>query len=98
MDEKKPINFSGRNMLKPGKNYEEIRQAFRWEVPEQYNLGIDVCDKHPANKRALIYEDEAGNVTTYTFGQLSKFSNRCRLTRTINAQNKYCIWLMIRDI
>lgn len=63
-------------MLKPGKNYEEIRQAFRWEVPEQYNLGIDVCDKHPANKRALIYEDEAGNVTTYTFGQLSKFSNR----------------------
>ncbi len=63
-------------MLKPGKSYEEIRQAFRWEVPEQYNLGIDVCDKHPANKRALIYEDEAGNVTTYTFGQLRKLSNR----------------------
>ena len=63
-------------MLKPGKSYEEIRQAFRWEVPEQYNLGSDVCDKHPANKRALIYEDEAGNVTTYTFGQLRKLSNR----------------------
>ena len=63
-------------MLKPGKSYEEIRQAFRWEVPEQYNLGIDVCDKHPANKRALIYEDEASNVTTYTFGQLRKLSNR----------------------
>ncbi len=63
-------------MLKPSKSYEEIRQAFRWEVPEQYNLGIDVCDKHPANKRALIYEDEASNVTTYTFGQLRKLSNR----------------------
>jgi len=63
-------------MLRPGKSYEEICQAFRWKVPEKYNLGVDVCDKHPANRLALIYEDETGNVTTYTFGQLRALSNR----------------------
>ncbi|MGB1546943.1 MAG: acyl-CoA synthetase [Alphaproteobacteria bacterium] len=62
-------------MLKAGKTYEEIRKAFRWEVPKTYNIGVDVCDRQPPAARALIYEDENGKVATYTFGDLRRLSN-----------------------
>ncbi|KAF1042149.1 MAG: hypothetical protein GAK35_02892 [Herbaspirillum frisingense] len=25
--------------------YEEIASGFRWNIPEHYNIGVDVCDK-----------------------------------------------------
>ena len=35
-------------MLKQGSSYEAVREAFRWEIPERYNMGVDVCDKFAA--------------------------------------------------
>ncbi len=65
-------------MLKKGNSYQEVYDAFSWQIPEQYNIGVDICDKHPAgrNKTALIYETDDGDVNTFTFGDFIKWSNQ----------------------
>ena len=65
-------------MLKPGDSYEAVYNTFRWKIPEYYNMGVDVCDKH-AHQRyrlALIYENEAGRIEKYTFWQLKRLTNQ----------------------
>ena len=42
--------------------YEEAVAAHEWRVPERYNIAVDCCDKHPADKLAMIHEDFEGNV------------------------------------
>jgi acetyl-CoA synthetase len=65
-------------MLKPGKNYDEVYNSFRWEIPEYFNMGVDICDKwaHQRYRLALIYEDEKGAVEQYAFWDLKRLSNR----------------------
>ena len=65
-------------MLTNGQSYDEVYKAFRWEVPEFYNIGVDICDKWAAHKKrlALIYLDENGQVVRYTFRDLKRYSNR----------------------
>ncbi|MEA3348696.1 MAG: hypothetical protein U9Q39_06520 [Pseudomonadota bacterium] len=50
-------------MLNPGKTYAEVYASFHWEVPEFYNIGVDICDKwaKDPSRLALIYENEAGS-------------------------------------
>ena len=65
-------------MLKRGSTYDDVYRSFQWNIPEFYNMGVDVCDKH-AHQRyrlALIYENEAGQVEKYTFRQLKRLSNQ----------------------
>lgn len=65
-------------MLPHGKTYQEMVDAFRWEVPEYYNIAVDICDKWaPQRYRlALIYEGEDGTLRHYTFWELKRLSNR----------------------
>ncbi len=65
-------------MLKPGATYEDVYRSFQWNIPEYYNIGIDVCDKHAHQQSllALIYETESGEVEKYTFRELKRLSNR----------------------
>ena len=65
-------------MLKSGENYDEVYNSFQWEVPEFYNIGVDICDKWAAEheRLALIYETESGRVKKYTFADLKRLSNR----------------------
>src|SRR5215210_6150309 len=56
--------------------YEEAVAAHRWEVPERYNIADDCCDKHPADKLAMIHEDFRGNVREVRWGELQELSNR----------------------
>jgi acetyl-CoA synthetase len=65
-------------MLNKKKTYEDVYRSFEWQIPEYYNMGVDVCDKH-AHQRyrlALIYEDESGQVEKYTFWRLKRLSNQ----------------------
>jgi len=68
----------GNTMLRPGKTYQEVYQAFQWEIPEFYNIGVDICDKWATqpNRLALIYETEDGRVEKYTFRDLKRRSNQ----------------------
>jgi acetyl-CoA synthetase len=65
-------------MLKRGDTYEEVYGSFKWEIPEFYNIGVDICDKwaHQRYRTALIYEDAQGRVAKYTFWDLKNISNR----------------------
>ena len=65
-------------MLRPGKSYDEVYDSFKWRIPDSYNIGIDICDKHAQQKDrlALIYETEDGRVTKYSFNDLKRFSNQ----------------------
>ncbi len=37
-------------MLTPHKSYEEVYGSFRWQIPEFYNIGVDVSDKWASDK------------------------------------------------
>ena len=65
-------------MLKQAESYEEVYGSFSWEVPQFLNMGGEVCDKHAdANgaRTALIFENENGDVTQYSFQALKGLSN-----------------------
>ena len=61
-----------------GKTYEEVCRNFKWEIPQYYNIGVDVCDKWAADKNrlALIYVNPHGIDRKYTFSELKNTSNR----------------------
>jgi acetyl-CoA synthetase len=65
-------------MLKPGKTYDDVYNTFKWQIPQFYNIGIDICDKwaDQGKRPALIYEDEKGRVVRYTFRDLKNLSNK----------------------
>lgn len=72
-------------MLK-GRTYEEVYENFRWEIPEYYNVGVDVCDKWANEKHrlALIYIDKEGKDHKYSFWELKNLSNQ--LANALRAQ------------
>ncbi|MFQ5993833.1 MAG: acyl-CoA synthetase [Acidiferrobacterales bacterium] len=60
------------------KDFDAIHSSFRWQVPEYYNIALEVCDRHVqyADKTALYYENEDGEAQSYTFGQIRTLSDR----------------------
>ena len=32
-------------MLNQATNYTDLERSFVWQLPEKYNIGVDVCDK-----------------------------------------------------
>ena len=66
-------------MLKRGRDYQEIYDGFRWEIPRLYNIAVDICDRHAdgAHGTALIYQDPTtDDVVEYSFRRLKGLSNR----------------------
>jgi acetyl-CoA synthetase len=65
-------------MLRKSDSYAQLYQTFQWDLPTYYNIGIDICDRHAdgRNRPALIYEDQDGRVSRFSFDDLSKLSNR----------------------
>jgi acetyl-CoA synthetase len=65
-------------MLQKAASYEALLGTFRWQVPEHYNIGVDVCDRHATGERrlALVFQDEDGAVHRFTFDDIKAQSNR----------------------
>src|SRR3954453_21675007 len=63
-------------------SYEDACSQHSWQVPERYNIASDVCDKHPRDKLAMIWEDWRGNERRVSWGELqdlsAKFANVLR--------------------
>src|SRR4051812_35448506 len=57
-------------------SYEDAVAAHEWRVPERYNIAADCCDKHPADKLAMIHEDFEGTGREIRWGELQEWSNR----------------------
>lgn len=66
-------------MLQQQRSLAATRAAFRWEIPEFYNIGVDICDRWATaepDRLAIIDVSEGGPVTEVSFGQLRAMSNR----------------------
>ena len=60
-------------------NWESLRAAHRWQMPDRYNLAWDMCEKWAEaepDRTALIYLRPDWAVREYSFAQLSRTSNR----------------------
>jgi acetyl-CoA synthetase len=56
-------------------SYEEACAAHRWEVPPTYNIAADVCDKHPREKPAMVWESFDGSRRELVWGELQDLAN-----------------------
>lgn len=57
-------------------DYEGLRRAFRWQIPENFNIGRGCSDHQDAASPALIHVTRTGEVDNYTFGDITQLSNR----------------------
>jgi acetyl-CoA synthetase len=57
-------------------SYEDACATHRWEVPERYNIAQDVCDKHPPDKLAMVWERFDGAQRELTWGELQALANQ----------------------
>jgi acetyl-CoA synthetase len=66
-------------MLPDASTYEELCARFRWEIPQRYNIGVDICDRwadKDPSRIALEYVTQSGATARYSFGDLKGLSNR----------------------
>jgi acetyl-CoA synthetase len=56
--------------------YEQIRAEHEWHVPDRYNIAQDVCDKHPRDKLAMIWERHDGARRELAWGELQDLANQ----------------------
>jgi acetyl-CoA synthetase len=60
----------------PGRDYDAVRRAFRWQIPSVFNIGEACSDEHPPGSTAVIEFDPDGEHRKFSFGELSEASNR----------------------
>ncbi|WP_350335309.1 acyl-CoA synthetase [Coralliovum pocilloporae] len=66
-------------MLPDADSYDELCNGFDWQIPEFYNIGVDICDKwanREPDRLALIDVGDNGQVSHVTFGALKDMSNQ----------------------
>ncbi|MCB1508225.1 MAG: AMP-binding protein [Hyphomicrobiaceae bacterium] len=67
-------------MLPRLESYEAVRKAFVWQVPERYNIGLDIADKwgraEPDRPAILTWSQTEGAGEVLTFGQFAERSSR----------------------
>lgn len=57
--------------------YEDLYRAFRWNVPDRYNMAYDVCDRHAADSDKIAFIGESGaNVWRMTFREVQRRANK----------------------
>jgi hypothetical protein len=57
-------------------SYEQACAEHRWEVPARYNIASDVCDKHPREKLAMVWESFDGSHRELAWGELQDLANQ----------------------
>ena len=61
-------------------SYDEACAAHRWIVPPRYNIAADVCDKHPRDKPAMVWESFDGSQRELVWGELQDLANQAAHT------------------
>jgi acetyl-CoA synthetase len=57
-------------------SYEQVCAEHRWRVPERYNIVTDVCDKHPPDRLAMVWERFDGARRDVLWGELQELAGR----------------------
>ena len=66
-------------MLPDIRDYDALTRAFRWQVPDRYNIGVDVCTrwaKAEPDRVAILWKKPDGSIDEVTYGRLEEASNR----------------------
>ena len=66
-------------MLPQSRSYDELLREFRWRVPAQFNIGVEVCDrwaKREPGKLAIVAAHPDGRTQDVSYGWLRETSNR----------------------
>lgn len=58
------------------RTYDQVVADHRWNVPARYNLAADVCDKHPADKLAMVHEGPDGTIRELSWGDIRDLAHR----------------------
>jgi acetyl-CoA synthetase len=59
--------------------YEELVEAFEWEVPDEFNVASYICDRWAEadpDRVALYIRDDSRGKSEYTFGEIQTAANR----------------------
>jgi acetyl-CoA synthetase len=77
-------------MLPELQTFDRLNAAFRWRLPERYNIGVDVCDRWAETvpeRPAILDVSSSGVVSVTTFAQLRDRSNQlANLLTTSNVE------------
>ncbi|KFB71537.1 MAG: Acetyl-coenzyme A synthetase [Candidatus Accumulibacter phosphatis] len=59
-------------------SYDALCRSFRWQLPERFNIGVDVCGRWAEDRSrfALYYEDASGFSSAHTFWDIQREANR----------------------
>jgi len=59
-------------------DFRRLAAGFAWDIPEYYNIGVDVCDKwsHEPGRIALIHKPPTGDRLEYRFADIRRLSNQ----------------------
>lgn len=65
-------------MLPSGSTLQEVRNQFSWNIPERYNMAVDVCDRWAASSadRVAIIHDHGDRTEEISFSELQERANR----------------------
>ena len=66
-------------VLNRADSYEALYSNFRWNIPNSFNMGVDVCDKNAArypDRAGLIVVEPGKNTINYSFNDLKRLSNQ----------------------
>ncbi len=66
-------------MLEKQEDYSSLCEKFVWDIPERYNIGVDICDRWAEaapDRIAIIDVSEDGTSQDVTFGALKARSNQ----------------------
>ncbi|MTI10821.1 acyl-CoA synthetase [Curvivirga aplysinae] len=63
-------------MLSKEDNYDLLYEKFTWDIPEFYNIGVDICDRQNLEDTALIFDQGEAGIDYYSFGDFKKLSNK----------------------
>ena len=61
------------------RNYERLREAFRWQIPGRFNIATAVCDRwviEDAGRTAIIIVGASGNQNAISYAQLAEMANK----------------------
>jgi acetyl-CoA synthetase len=62
--------------VRDARSYEEACRRHVWRIPADYNIAVDICDRHAdgTGRRALVWTGEPGE--TYSYDDLKRLSDR----------------------
>ena len=73
------MNLINRFAQREFSSYEDFDKNFKINVPKNFNYGFDVIDEYARlcpGQRALLWCDDKGAEKTFSFGDISRLSNK----------------------